>query len=308
MSRSALATDSLRADFPAVGTADMTDSLQVGLPIADVLVVKAVNNVFAHEQIGQNRTGMAGEQIRGNQIGLLNHRVFIATADCAQHLLAQPGQVSLELRQHWGGPEIPSERLVAVQQVSRVFLDHDINRVEQALQIALLDERGAKIRHEEVSDEHQAQLRHLDEQGIRRFSALHWDKFDAGAADLHWCRMVYSDVRLEALHVLQAETLAEKVFAESSRRIEFAHELFAVIAPGIETQGGIKRAEICMSANVVPVGVSDEDGREFRQTGRMSSERFVGGFGGVGPSPGVDANQLSPVVRDDEIVFSKLEA
>ena len=189
-----------------------------------------------------------------------------------------------------------------------MFLDHDVNCIEQPLQIALLDERRAKIRHDEISDEDYAQVRQLDEHSIRRFSARYRDKFDASAADGQWCRTVDSDIRLEAAHVIQFEALAEKGFAEISRSIEFARELFVVIAPGIETQGGIKRAEIGVSANVVPMGVGDEDSRQFRQTGRMCSQRFVGGFGRVRPSPGIYADQFSPIVRDDEIVFGKLEA
>jgi len=45
--------------------ADMAESLQVRLPIADILVVEAVNNVFAHEQIRHMRARIAREQIRG---------------------------------------------------------------------------------------------------------------------------------------------------------------------------------------------------------------------------------------------------
>src|SRR5207237_10254185 len=98
----------------------------------------------------------------GNEICLLNHCVFVAAADRGKDLLAQPGQIDLELRQHRNRPEIPSERLVAVQQDSRVLLNQNINGVQEALQIALLAERCAKIRHDEISDKHDTQVRQFD--------------------------------------------------------------------------------------------------------------------------------------------------
>src|SRR6266446_9912048 len=62
-----------------------------------------------------------------------------------------------------------------------------------------------------------------------------------------------------------------------------------------------------VTPNVVPVGVCNEDGRQFWQPGRMGSQCFVGGLGRVRPRTGVDANQLSPVVGDNKIVFCEFE-
>src|SRR6266446_4171364 len=62
-----------------------------------------------------------------------------------------------------------------------------------------------------------------------------------------------------------------------------------------------------MTPNMVPGGVCNEDGRQFWQPGRMGSQCFVGGLGRVRPRTGVDANQLSPVVGDNKIVFCEFE-
>ena len=62
-----------------------------------------------------------------------------------------------------------------------------------------------------------------------------------------------------------------------------------------------------MAANVVPVGVGYEDGRQFGKSRRIRPQRFVGCLGGVRPSPGVNANQLPPIVGNHEVVFRELE-
>src|SRR5712691_465796 len=98
-----------------IAPADVCDSLEVRLPIADVLVVKTVNNVFAHDQIWDLRVAMTGQQIRRNQIRLLNLGIFIAAANRAQYLFTQPAQVRLELCQHSRGCEIPGERLMTMK-------------------------------------------------------------------------------------------------------------------------------------------------------------------------------------------------
>ena len=177
--------------------AEMAHPLQVRLPVADVLVVKTVNNVFPHDQIGQIRVWRAAEQTRRDEIGLVDDGVFIATADCLQDLLPQPDQICLQGGQHRGGSEIPSERFVSVQQVARMFLYHNVNRIEQPLQVAFFDERSSEIRHDKVSDEQHAEVWHLDEHRVRRFAALHGNQLDPGSTNRHFGGAVDGDVWLE---------------------------------------------------------------------------------------------------------------
>ena len=80
----------------------MVEALQVRLPIADVLVVKPVNDVFAQDQVWLIHVRLPAEQARRNQVRLVNRGAFIAAADRGQDLLAQPHQVCFELRQHGG--------------------------------------------------------------------------------------------------------------------------------------------------------------------------------------------------------------
>jgi len=84
-------------------------------------------------------------------------------------------------------------------------------------------------------------------------------------------------VRLPIAHVLIIKTV-DDVFAqdkvwlihiglvvEQARGTEVAGDLFSVVAPLLEAQAGTRGTEIRVSANVIPVGVRDEDRRQFRQ-------------------------------------------
>ena len=62
-----------------------------------------------------------------------------------------------------------------------------------------------------------------------------------------------------------------------------------------------------MSPDVVPVRMSDEDGRQFGQAGRIRLQRFVGGFGGIRARARIDANQFPMVVGHHEIVFREFK-
>jgi hypothetical protein len=74
-------------------------------------------------------------------------------------LLTQPHQVCFKLRQNGDGGEITGERLVAVQQVLGMLFNNNVNRIEQSLKIAFLHKGCAKIRHNEISHEHDTLIR-----------------------------------------------------------------------------------------------------------------------------------------------------
>src|SRR6266849_9488721 len=62
-----------------------------------------------------------------------------------------------------------------------------------------------------------------------------------------------------------------------------------------------------VTAHVVPVGVRNEDGRQYRQAGRVRSQGLEGSFGGFRPRTGINTDQLSSIVGNHEIVFGELE-
>src|SRR4029077_17041082 len=193
----------------------MIESLKVCLPIADVLIVKPVDDMFAQDQIGQVDIGPAVEQARRSQVGLVYRSALIAAADGYQDLLAQPFQVGFELRQQCSRGEIPREGLVAMEQILRILLNDDINRVQQPLQIAFLNEGRTDIRHDEIADEHDAQIGQMDEHGVVSFTALHGNELDACASDLPLRAAVDGDVGLEAAHIVEIKACPEKLLAEN---------------------------------------------------------------------------------------------
>src|SRR5215472_1127957 len=63
-----------------------------------------------------------------------------------------------------------------------------------------------------------------------------------------------------------------------------------------------------MSADVVPVRMRNEDRRKRRKPRGIRPQRLIGSLRGVRPCSCVDADQLTPIVRDHEIVFLELES
>src|SRR5262249_12144264 len=75
----------------------------------------------------------------------------------------------------------------------------------------------------------------------------------------------------------------------------------------IRTNGGFKAQKILWPANVIPVGVRDENGRQFGQVGRVRSQCFEGGLSRVRARARIDTDQFLPILRHHEIVFRELE-
>src|SRR3989454_3322088 len=217
----------------------MFEALQVRLPIADVLIVKTVDHVFTQDKVWLIHIGLVVEQARGNQVCLMYRATLIAAARCGQDPLAQPYQIYFELRQHRGRGEIPRERLMAMEQIPWILLYHNIDRIQQPLKVALLDERCAEIRHDEIADEQNALIRQVDEHRIVSFASLHRNELDAGPSDLQLGLTLDGNVRLEASYVVDAEGFAEELLIEHARRTEFTGDLFSVVAPRVEVQAGI---------------------------------------------------------------------
>ena len=122
----------------------MVETREIRLPITDVLVIETINHVFAQDEVRPLHIRLAVEQTRGDQVCLVDRATLVTPARRGQHLVAQPPQVGLELCQHFGGGEIPRERLVAMKQKPGILLHHDVNGIQQALQVALLDERAPR--------------------------------------------------------------------------------------------------------------------------------------------------------------------
>src|SRR5439155_15321294 len=146
-----------------------------------------------------------------------------------------------------------------------------------------------------------------DEHPVRSFSALYRDERDARSSDRQLSGMVNENIRFEAAQVIEVEALAKEVFAKVLWRVEFDGQLLLIIASGVETHVRIQGAKVRVPANVIPVGMRNEDRGQFRQTRRVRPQRFVGGLGRIGSRTGINRDKLLPILRDNEIVFRELK-
>src|SRR5262245_50264779 len=156
-----------------------------------------------------------------------------------------------------------------MEQMAGILLHYDVDRIEQPLQVALPDERCTQIGHNHVTDEHDALIRQIDQHGVVSFTSIHRNELDACSPDLQFGATIDRDVGPEAEYVVDAEAFAEEWLVENARRAGAASELFGVVVPRIELQARVQAAKIPVPANVIPVRVRDEDGRQFRQVGSM---------------------------------------
>src|SRR5215468_7024736 len=108
-----------------------------------------------------------------------------------------------------------------MQQILGVFLNDDIDRIQQSLQVAFLDERRTEIGHNEISHEQHTLVWQFDEQGIGRLPSLYRNKPNSRSTDIHLGGMVNQDIRLETAQVIHFEAFAEEMPAEIARRVEF---------------------------------------------------------------------------------------
>ena len=112
----------------------------------------------------------------------------------------------------------------------------DIDGVQQALQVSFLDEWRAKIRHDEIADKQDAQIRQVNEHGVMGFTAFDGNELYAGSADPQFGAAVDGDIRLEAPHVVDVVPLAEELPAEEGRTTGGVGNLLGVVIPCVELQ------------------------------------------------------------------------
>src|SRR5262245_55965067 len=145
-------------------------------------------------------------------------------------------------------------------------------------------------------------------QRIFGFSALDRNKVDSRSADFRLRLAVDRDLGLESSDIVRAEFTAEETRFENAGSVEHSRKLFLVISAGIELQARIESAEILLPPDMVPVGVSNQNGCQFRQLGGVRSKRFVGRSCGIRPGASINTDQFAPVLRNHEVVFSEFVA
>src|SRR5262245_44388084 len=139
------------------------------------------------------------------------------------------------------------------------------------------------------------------------FSSLHGNELDACSPDRQLSTTIDCSVGLEAKYVVDAKAFAEEWRVENTRCGGAASDFFSVVVSRIELYARVQGTKILVPANVIPVGVRDKNGRQFRKVRRMRSQCLVGGLSRVRARARIDTDQLLPIVRHHEIVFRELE-
>src|SRR5262249_61024789 len=108
--------------------------------------------------------------------------------------------------------------------------------------------------------------------------------------------------------ILTNESFSEEFLRENLGRVKFFLELFLIVSSAVKFGRRIQTAEVRMTANMVPVCVSDEHGCERRQSRRIVLQCFVCTFCKIRARASVDADEFVPVAGNNEVVFREFEA
>src|SRR5260370_39738876 len=96
-----------------------------------------------------------------------------------------------------------------MEQIPRILLYHDVDRIHQPLKVALLDERCPQIRHDEIADQQNALIRQADEQRILSFASSDPNELDASPPDPQISATIDGNVRLLTPSAVQPEGFAQ---------------------------------------------------------------------------------------------------
>ena len=141
-----------------------------------------------------------------------------------------------------------------------------------------------------------------------RLTALNRDQLEFRSADVEIRSIVDRSVRFVAQNICGAESLSEELLPEDLWPVEFLFELFLLAASPVKLGTRIQVAEVGMTADMVPVCVSNEHCCQRRQSRRKGLQRFVRAFGETRSRARVNTDQLMPVLGNNEVVFREFEA
>src|SRR5262245_39033102 len=118
----------------------MRESLEVRLPVPDILIVEPVDHVLAEDVVGLVGIGLISQEIGRDEVRMMNRGAFVAATDRGEDLVAQPCQVRSQMAENERRGEVPRERLMSMQEVLWALAHDQIDRIEESLKIALLGE------------------------------------------------------------------------------------------------------------------------------------------------------------------------
>src|SRR5215813_14019450 len=141
-----------------------------------------------------------------------------------------------------------------------------------------------------------------------RLTPSNWDQLEFRSTDVHVRSIVDRHVWFVATNILGVESLSEKRFPEDVRPVEFPFELFLIVAAAVKLGTRVQAAKVRMTPDMIPVGVGNEHGCQWRQSRRKGLQRFVCAFCEVRARARVNADELISVLGDHKVIFREFEA
>src|SRR5437867_5321961 len=125
---------------------------------------------------------------------------------------------------------------MTVQHITWMVLHYDIDCIEKAIEVPFHDEWRSNVRHDEITDEHHAQIGQVNEHGIIRLSAMDRNQLDAGSANFQLGLAIDGCVGLETTYVIRVVVFPKEALVNRLRRVEFAGYFLVLVAPGVATR------------------------------------------------------------------------
>src|SRR5262249_4625000 len=127
------------------------------------------------------------------------------------------------------------------------------------------------------------------------------------SADAQVRSIVDHNIRFVTQNIFAAESLSEELLREDVRRVEFSPKFFLIIASPIKLRTRVQAAEVGMTADMIPVRVSNEHGCHWRQSWRIGLQRFVRALCEIRSRARINSDQFVTVLGNHEVVFREFE-
>src|SRR5215831_16830962 len=141
-----------------------------------------------------------------------------------------------------------------------------------------------------------------------RLTSSNWDQLEFRSPDIQIGSFVDRNVRSIAENIIGAESFSEELLAKDTWTVDLLLEILPIVLSPIKLRTRVEAAEIRMTADMVPVGVSNEHGRQGRQSRRIGLQHVVCAFCEIRARARVNADELMPILGNDKVVFREFEA
>src|SRR5215831_11060722 len=142
---------------------------------------------------------------------------------------------------------------MTVQHITWMFLHDEIDCVQKPIEVTFHDEWRSDVRHDEITDEHHAQIGQVNEHGVMRLSAMDGNQLNVGSANFQLGLAIDGCVGLETAYAIGVIAFPEEAFLNGVRPVNFTGYFLVIVAPGVEKRFWSQAGEISLSADVVPV-------------------------------------------------------